>query len=362
MCRKRRIEWGVLVLVLLAAWPCTVRSQEHVRLIHADLFKREAVGQKIIQRVEGNVKFRQGDTSIECDVATQVVDADPIELIGHVRIIDPKRTLLADTVQVFEKTGVQIAVGHVVSITEKDTTFAHRLTYFEKENKVVSDEDVQIVNPKERSVLTGGHAEYLREQEYGKIFEHPMLVKLDSLGTETMRIVSDTMETFEGGARTVVRGDVKISQPRTRATCGKAEYFREEEKMILSESPTVYRTNQTITGDTLFLYLEDSKLSKAVVQGHALATADADTTHKGKWINKLSGEKMTFYFEEGDLRTVVIEQQASSLYHIIDENQYKGANEVTGDQISIEFVDGEATKVLVQSEPGTSTGKYRPPQ
>ena len=118
-------------------------KQERLRLIHADLLKRETIGQKVKQVLEGSVKFEQGKTTIECDLASQTVDEDPIALIGNVHIYDEEQNLFADTVYVYTKEFKQVAVGNVRSFTESDTTTANRMTYFQKQKRVISEGDVR---------------------------------------------------------------------------------------------------------------------------------------------------------------------------------------------------------------------------
>lgn len=334
---------------------------ERLRLIQADFLKRATVGDEIQQRLEGNVEFQQGATTITCDLAIQILNQDRSALIGNVHIYDDTRTLRADTVYFYEKDSKQVALGNVKSIMEGDTTYADRMTYFEKENRIVSEGHVKIVNPEDRTILTGGTADYLRSEKYGKVFNEPIWIKIDSTGTETTRIEADTMEIFDGGKRVLISENVRIFQKNTKATSGLAEYFKPDEKIILRENPEVIRTNQQITGDTLRLYLQDSHLKEAIVIGNAVAISDADTLNKGRWIDKLTGNYMDFYFENEELKRVVVENQATSLYHIIEQDRYKGANSVSGDKIEISLSDGDVKQIVVNSKPDLSNGKYMPP-
>ncbi len=354
----------IIGLLMCAAFSFLYAGEkdERLRLIHADQLKQETIGQQTYQKLQGQVEFQQGSTVIKCDAATQAIDRDPVALIGHVHICNESRTLRADTVYFYQNEKKQIASGRVLSITESDTTTADRLVYYEGENKLVSEGNVRIANPKERTVLTGGYAEYFRSQKFGKVVLQPVLIKLDSLGIETMRIFGDTMEVFEGGERTVAEGAVRIVQPRTEATCQRAEYFKKEEKTVLTGSPKVLQSNHEISGDTLWLYLEDAQLARAQVKGNGLVTADADTLNKGRWVNKLTGQAMEFYFQDKKLAKVVVFNQATSLYHVIEKNEYKGLNEVTGDKIEVFLENGEAQRVRVTSDPELSMGKYSPPK
>jgi lipopolysaccharide export system protein LptA len=352
----------IVSLVLCAAFLHAGEKDERLRLIHADLLKRETIAQQTYQKLQGRVEFQQGGTVIKCDAATQIIDRDPVALIGNVHIYNESRTLRADTVYFYQKEKKQIASGRVLSITESDTTTADRLLYYESENKLVSQGNVRIANPKERTVLSGGYAEYFRSQKYGKVVLRPVLIKLDSLGSETMRIFGDTMQVFEGGERTVAEGEVRIVQPGTEATCQRAEYFKKEEKTVLTGSPKVLQSNHEISGDTLWLYLENAQLARALVKGGGLVASDADTLNKGRWVNKLTGQAMEFYFQDKKLAKVVVLNQATSLYHVVEKNQYKGVNEVTGDRIEVFFENGKVQRVRVISAPELSMGKYSPPK
>lgn len=362
--QMRKIKWAIFISILTPGVSLLIGQEksEGLRLIHADILKRENIGQQVVQKLEGDVRFKQGKTSMHCDMAVQVLGSDEAALIGHVEIFEESKYLSADTVYFYQKERKQIAVGNVKSFTDLDTTTADRMTYYEADDKMVSEGSVRIANAKERKILTGGHAEYFRTDEYGKIFEQPILIQYDSVGTEIMRIVGDTMETFTGGERTVVTGNVRITKPGIKAQCGQAEYIKPEEKIILKENPEVWQTNRQISGDTLSLYLKEAELIRAEVLGNALAISDADTLNKGRWVNKLTGQNMDFYFNNQELEKVIVKNQATSIYHVIEDNQYKGSNEVTGDRIMLFLSDGELVQVLVDSEPAVSAGKYLPPQ
>ncbi len=337
-------------------------QKERLRLIHADVLQRETVGTQIKQMVEGNVKFQQGSTIILCDLAIQTLNQDPTALIGQVQIFDETKTLFADTVYFYQNDAKQVASGNVISISEKDTTKADRLTYYKKENKIISENNVRIINPEERTVLKGGYVDYLREEKYGKIFQNPIYIKFDSLGIETMTIIGDTMEFFDDGRRTLVTGDVKIIQQGSNATCKRAEYFKEEERTLLTENPSITQSNQKISGDTLKLFLENSQLIQARVIGNAEAISDADSLNKGRWVNKLTGQTMNLFFKDKKLEKVIIENQATSRYHHIENNEYRGVNEVSGDKIVIILKNDKIKHVTVTSNPEFASGKFSPPK
>ena len=351
----------ILVYLLYIFLLANVKEQDKLRLKYADSLSKEIRNGEVIQKLVGKVRFEQGETTIKCDSVIQFVNSGKYALIGNVDIYDAEQSLRADTVLIFDKEEIQIARGNVINSTTKDTTFADEITYFQNENKVASKGNVKIQNIKDNTTLTGDQAEYLRTDEIGKIWGRPNYVQYDSIGTETTRIIADTMELYGENAKTIAQNNVKILQRNVSSTCGRAEYLKSDEKIFLFEQPKIQQSNQQIKGDSIRLYLEDSKLKKADIMGNAVAVSDADSLNKGKWENRLTGQKMSLFFEENKLIEVVIENQATSIYHIIEDRKYKGANEISGDRIMIEFADSTATKIFVQSNPDVATGKFLPP-
>lgn len=351
----------IMSLSLFMSNSFAVHSDEKLRLIHAESLEREILDGEIIQRIIGNVKFQQDLTTISCDVAEQIVNRGEFTLLGNVNIYDKEQHLQADSLFIYEKEKLQVARGHVINITEKDTTYADKVTYFQSENKFESNGNVKIRNIERNSALTGEAAVYFKNEDDAIIWGSPSFVKYDSVGFEATRINADTLKTFENGDSTIAQGNVEILQEGGVSKCGRAEYFPNRDKIYLYDEPVIEQKNQHIRGDSIQIFLEDSKLAQVLVVRNAMAVSDADTLNKGSLENKLTGQQMNFFFVDNKLNKVEIEHQATSIYHIIEEEKYKGANEVSGDKITIEFDGNTAKRVLVVSEPDLAAGKFLPP-
>ncbi len=338
------------------------KRDEPLRLIHADVLRRETVGSQVLQKLEGNVKFVQGKTTILCDVASQLVVEHEYALIGHVKVFDEEQTLFADTVYIYEELQQEVAIGNVVRLSGDDSTSADRMTFFEGEDRLFSQGHVQIRNVTDRTRLTGGTAEYYRAKDFGVITESPVLFLYDSLNVETTRVSADTMRIFQESKLTTASGNVRITQKDVVATCGFAQFFKQEDRIVMVKTPQVEVETRTISGDSLELFFEDSQINRATVVGHAAVVSDADSLSPGRWQNRSTGNRMLFTFAGEELQRVVIAEQATSLYHVVENREYKGENEISGDEIIIEFSNGEAKQVLVKSDPDVAEGKFSPPR
>jgi hypothetical protein len=224
----------------------------------------------------------------------------------------------------------------------------------------IADSQVVMTNSERRLKLTCGHLEHLRDEEYAKATLSPVLVEMDSLGAETLRITGEQIELFEGGKRAKVSKQVRITRRETRAECEEAEYFRDAENLELRIDPVTWQGGDELTGELIKLFLDDQKLTRAHVIGNAHVTSIVDTLKIGRRINTLSGREITLQFQDEKVDKVVVEGTATSVYHLIEEGEEKGKVRVQGDRITL-FVDGQNLKrAMIESKPGTSTGRFLP--
>lgn len=61
--------------------------------------------------------------------------------------------------------------------------------------------------------------------------------------------------------RIVATGDVIITQPDRITHCGHAEYFRDEDKFVLTQSPTILDHKNQVIGNTITIYRTTQKMT-----------------------------------------------------------------------------------------------------
>ncbi len=64
--------------------------------------------------------------------------------------------------------------------------------------------------------------------------------------------------------RAEATGHVKIKQENSNATCQKAVYFRDEEKIILTGNPVVWEKGTRVSGRQITIYVNEER---SVVEG-----------------------------------------------------------------------------------------------
>lgn len=59
--------------------------------------------------------------------------------------------------------------------------------------------------------------------------------------------------------RVIALGRVKMEREKWRAVAGKATYFRDQEKLILEETPKVWHEDNFVEGDLIIIYFNEDR-------------------------------------------------------------------------------------------------------
>ena len=84
--------------------------------------------------------------------------------------------------------------------------------------------------------------------------------------------------------RIVATGDVIITQPDRITHCGHAEYFRDEDKFVLTDQPVIYDHKNKIAGPQITIYRTTQKMevtggrSQTIIANENMGASAAPTT------------------------------------------------------------------------------------
>lgn len=338
--------------------------KERLRLVHAKDAESYERNGKLIRKFVGGVVFEQGQMKLFCDELYNYHREEEYLLLGHVRIQDADYKLVADSAQYFAKTKVFQAYGTVHLLSDDSQLDANQVTYYQAEKRAVAENNVKIVDHKQHVEITGQKAELQRRQNYTKMTGEPVLIQYDSTGREEMRIVGESMESFEQGKRFEIKHDVKITRDSTVATCNLATYMSEAETIELQENPIAINGRDKIIGEKMLLQLHEKKLQYILVTGKSKFTSPPDSLIKEQVDeNYLTGQSIQLFFVDNEVNKVQVSGTATSVYHVVNEKGiYQGENWAQGDTIIISIVNKSIDRIKIKSNPGSSQGKFTPPE
>ncbi len=361
----RRGYTGAMLTLALAALlsPVTTEGQdERLRLVRATRLTGQTVDGRVLQRLEGDVLFRQGAASMSCDQALRDEAAGTVVFMGRVRIDTGRRRLHAERVSYNEFTRVEVAEGHPVIYDSTRWLAADRLTYYETEERARAEGRVMLADTARFTVLTCGRIDYLRASGYACATDAPRLVKTDSTGGDSLVLIGQKMEVFDAGARAVVSDSVIMRKGRLRVHCDRAEYLDDAQKVVLTGAPRGSHGQDHLRGKSMEVFLSGNEVHRIAVYGEALITSPSDSLNPQTRLNQLTGQRVIIDLADEQIRNITVEEQATSLYYVMEEGEYKGINRISGDRIELLMQDGKLRRVCIASSPGKTSGVFYPPR
>ncbi len=95
----------------------------------------------------------------------------------------------------------------------------------------------------------------------GKVYAQTKDMKLwaDKLYVYYLRGNNTKGESKREIQRVVALGKVKIEKNKWKAVCGKATYYRDQEKLYLEEDPKVWHDENLVEGDIIIVYFNEDR-------------------------------------------------------------------------------------------------------
>jgi hypothetical protein len=129
-----------------------------------------------------------------------------------------------------------------------------------------------------------------------------------------------------------------------QASCDSLFYALSDSTIRLLKKPIIWSNNNQITGDTIYLFLNNRKPEQLLVFENAFAINRVDTT---QYFNQLKGNKLSAWFEDGALVKMKTKGAAENIYFALDEEKkFVGMNHSSAQSIEVNFEDNEVSKVV----------------
>jgi lipopolysaccharide export system protein LptA len=384
----------ISLLVHCAANECSAQQTRLIELNHADQMNGLVINGENVREFTGKVRFTQitekGDrVYLWCDRALQYLNANRIDLFGHVKMIrdttiitsdqgkyygNEKRAEVSSNVRLVRGSSVLTSLSGQYYVDEKRSHFSgnvhlvdtassvacNDLTYFESETKSIATGNVRVVNLSNSATILGDSLVHFESGRYSIVPRNPRLIQIDTSSSgviDTLVVVSKVMESYQDSSERFVAIDsVRMARGELSAWSGRTTFFVRKDLIILQHHPIVWQALNQITGDSIDVGLQNKKLRSVHVWGHAVAISRSDSLYHNRY-DQLTGREMTMYFANDRLDSVFVNNNATSLYYLYDNDKPDGANKSSGDRIYINFMDGKIDRIKIV---GGVQGQYFP--
>ena len=240
---------------------------------------------------------------------------DKVELFSRSTITSKEKVITGDTLYRDKKTGIGQGYGNVI--------------YVDKKNKNELHADVFVYNEKTGKGFATKKA-LLKDYSQGDtLFMHA-----DSLKIETMHINTDSAYRKVHAFRHVVayRKDVQ-------AICDSLVANGKDSCLTMYYDPVLWSDNRQVLGEKIYVYMNDSTIRMAKVEGQALSVEQLDDK---KNFNQVSSKLMNAYFDEGALRRLVCIDNVRIIFYPI--------NDKDSSMIGLNYIETDTMRMYINKE------------
>lgn len=329
----------------------------NVRIVHGSTVATGATGiyfrNSRMATLGGGVKMVDGETVMTSKMATYSLETEVATLQEDVVITNRGLTLKGSTAEFRRKDNVATLTGNVTVIDSTRTIEADRIVYNRNTELVEAVGGVIASDSKDRATVTGGQALYNRNSKVAVVSSTPRLVSVDEEGQETI-VDGEQMEFSMDENIFKAEGAVHINRKDMRASCQVAEFYREENRAVLSGSPRAWDEDGEMKGDSLELFSDGEELRTVNVVGNAQVLYTAPQGEEPE-TSLVRGDSIRIMFADEEVNEVFVSGNAKSEYYAVVDGKPVW-NNASGDAVHLEVADRKPSKATFE---GGTSGLYR---
>lgn len=139
--------------------------------------------------------------------------------------------------------------------------------------------------------------------------------------------------------------NVKIFSDSMQSVGDSLFYALKDSVFRLFKQPVVWAQENQISGDTIYMYLKNTKPERLYVFENAMALSKVDSSI---YFNQVKGNTINAYFDStGQINFLRSKGSSENVYYGVDEEKnFIGVNKNSSDVIEIRFADGKPKRVL----------------
>ncbi len=372
---RRRLKVFIFCSAVLGAVAVAGQNGDRIEF-SAESTTTEFIEGGVIKRYSGDVAARSQDLLLRAEEAVYNSVRNEIRLYGDAMLQDSVRTLYADTLVYYDRRREALASGDVRGIEKARSFRAGQVRYLRDEHILHGSGGVTVRDDSIRSSLTGMALTFNDSTRNGWVVGMPSLVREDDDGSIITITAQDTIRIAREARTAELWNSVEVKKDSMTARSERALYEDIPEKVTLFGEPVIeyimhgtgdeddipLRIVSEVTGDTVFVYLEERKLAAVEVAGNAVGTTVAlDSTGAVYYRSVLESRSMRLDMTEDQVTGVVARGSARSYYMhaatISGREQF--VNSAKGDTIRFFFDDGSITNMRIRGgSSGEASGKY----
>ncbi|MBI1932016.1 MAG: LPS export ABC transporter periplasmic protein LptC [Ignavibacteriales bacterium] len=310
------------------------------------------------------VHLQNNSTNLIANTGLYNLETKIAEFNGDVLFYDSVTTLRSQKL-IYEKEIEKIIATKNVEVSDSVSKInADSLIHLRNTKLSEGYGDVKIYSKENNVTISGKQLLDDKQNNISKIFGDPFLIQIEALSDstyDTLYIQSKYMEAkSDSGSKLIAIDSVKIIRGDFLSNNDYTIYDKAvEEITILKQNekpvPILWYENTQITGDSLYIHLDSSKIKNVEIIKNAIMISQ-DSVYQFRY-NQMSGDTIYLYFNDGDLSQTNVNGNVLSIYYLFDEKEPNGLLKSSGEKFKIFIADNKVTDVKLYGSP---VSEYHP--
>ncbi|UCF79653.1 MAG: hypothetical protein JSW03_05280 [Candidatus Eiseniibacteriota bacterium] len=300
----------------------------------------------------GGVEIVDGETFMSATRASYSLETETATLQENVLIRNDDLVLTGASAEFRRRENLAILTGNVTMIDSTREIEADRIIYDRESEMVKAEGKVVAYDTRNEATVTGGYAVYNRDSGEAVVTSSPKLVSTDSEGESTV-VIGEQMEFSMDDDIFKARGMVHIERKNMEASCQLAEFYRKENRAVLSGQPRAWDESGEISGDSLELHSDGDEIRTVLVFGGARVLYRSPEGEAPE-TSLVRGDSVRIMMEDEEVNEVFVFGNARSNYFSLKEGK-PSRNTAQGETIQLEVEDGKPFKATFE---GQTSGVY----
>lgn len=144
---------------------------------------------------------------------------------------------------------------------------------------------------------------------------------------------------------------VRIWSDSLQGLCDSIAYLPRDSVMKMMGKPVAWSRESQISGDTLLLYSDSSRLKRLFVPNNALVVSRSGPA-KAKFFDQVQGKTLTAFFKDNKVDYMIVFPSAESIYFPKDNaGRYLGVSQAESERMKVFLKDSKIERILLEQEP-----------
>lgn len=329
-----------------------------------------------LQKCESHVGLKLNDKEVELTalVGEYFFDLHKAVFEKNVKLYDSVSVLTSNKLTYFRMEEKAIAEQDVKITDDENIIFADSLEHYRNQKITFAFNNVAIKNKKNNSMIFGDHLEDYAHKSYTKIDINPFLIQVDTVFVniidttfaperidtitiftlDSLLIRSKVMESFRDTLNYFIAADsVEILKGFFASKNNFTILFRSENKIITkmtnSVQPVLWYDNSQLTGDSITIYLDGSRIKNLDIDKNSfLLSQNKDYPLR---FDQAASDKIKIYFKENKISRSEFYNDSKSIYYLYDENEPNGLAKSSSESAAIMFSNSKVDEVRLYGSP-----------